>query len=197
MPFTDEDFEEALAHFGVKGMHWGVRRDRTVSDVQSDLARIEKSRTSVSRRVLPASSVIAGAGARAGTAQKTLHLKAVKNSDGSIRLVATGKTPEITPENRAAFDKKIDRRTYAKYVATGSVVVAGLLGAAYLGHTNIADPNFAKLVVKGSLVLAGLQTLHTTSITAGVHRNIKDRQITDRRRELKRELKGITINASK
>lgn len=29
MSFTDAEFEAALEHFGVKGMHWGVRRDRS------------------------------------------------------------------------------------------------------------------------------------------------------------------------
>jgi len=36
MPFTEEDYEEALAHFGVKGMHWGVRRDRTTGGAQRE-----------------------------------------------------------------------------------------------------------------------------------------------------------------
>lgn len=187
------ELEVFLAHHGVKGMHWGVRRQRTAEDVRKDLARIERKRnTSISRKVLPASSVIAGAGARAGTAKKVLKLKAVKNPDGSIRLVPTKKTPEITPENRSHYNKKIDRRTYAKYAATGAVVVASLLASAYLGKTRISDPNLSKLAVKGSLFLAGAQTLQTTSIVSGVHRNIKDDKIREQRQALKKELKSLS-----
>lgn len=191
---SQEDEAYALKHFGVKGMRWGVRQQRTAADVNKDLARIEKGRNSVTRKLLPASSVIAGAGARAGTAQKVLNLKAVKNPDGSTRLITTGKTPVITEANRAAFEKKIDRKTYVKYAAKGSIAVGLLLSSAYLGHTKISDPELAKLATRGALLLAGTQSLHTVSITAGVHRNAQDRQLTERKRALKKELKIVQKN---
>jgi hypothetical protein len=191
---TEDDVDAFLEHHGVKGMHWGVRKERTASDVQKDLDRIERSRNSVSRKVLPATSVLAGAGARAGTAKKVLKLKEVKNPDGSIKLIKTSKTPDITPENRADFDRKIDQRAYLNYVVKGSAVTATLLAAAYVGHTRISDPGFASLAVKGSLFLAGAQGLHTAGVTAGIHRNIKDRQLSEQKRTLKKELKIKTPN---
>ena len=191
---SQEDEAYALAHFGVKGMRWGVEKQRTASDVQNDLNRIEKSRNSISRKALPASSVLAGAGARAGTAKKVLKLNAVKDANGGVRLVNSDKTPVITKENKAAFDKQINRRTYAEYTAKGAVTVSLLLASAYLGHTKISDPELATLVTKGALVLAGLQGLHTTGITAGVHRNIKDQRLGEQKRALKKELKIVQRN---
>lgn len=191
----DNDAESyALAHFGIKGMRWGVRNERTAADVQGDLDKLEKSRSSITRKLVPATSVLGGAGARAGTAKRVLNLKAVKNPDGSIRLIPTDKTPTITDANRKQFDKKIDRQTYLKYAATGAIVTASLLGTAYLGHTKLSDPSFQKLVVKGSLALAGAQILQTTSVTAGVHRNVVDRQLTEQKKALKKELKGLSTN---
>ena len=186
-------YKDFIEHHGVLGQKWGVHRERTADDVRADLAKIERQRsTSISRKVVPATSVIAGAGARARTAKRILNLNEEKNSDGSTRLVRGEKTPEITDANRAAFDKKIDRQTYAKYIATGAVATGVLLGAAYLGHTKVSDPAFSKLVVKGSLALAGAQVLQTTSVTAGVHRNITDRAITEKKKALKKELKTLS-----
>lgn len=164
-------------------------QERTPERIQGDLDRIEKKRNSLSRKLLPAESVIAGAGARAGVAQKKLKYDVVRTSDGSKRLVPSSKTPTITDQNRKQIEKQIDRATYRKYVTTGAVVAGALLAAAYLGKTQISDPKTADLIVKGSLFLAGAQTLTTAGVTAGVHRNVVDRELAEKKRSLRKELK--------
>lgn len=44
------DYEEALAHFGVKGMHWGVRRNRgPAADASEDVKKVAKIKTKLGR----------------------------------------------------------------------------------------------------------------------------------------------------
>lgn len=186
---TQEEVDAFLEHHGIKGMHWGVTKERTPERIQKDLDKIEKKRGSIPRRILPATAVIAGAGARAGVAQKKLHLVETKAPDGSKYLIPSDKTPKVTDENRKQFDKSIDRAAYRKYITTGVVVTGTLLATAYFGKTQISDPKLAELVTKGALTLAGGQTLLTANVTAGIHRNVVDRRNAEMKRSLKRELK--------
>jgi hypothetical protein len=181
------DTEEFLAHHGIKGMHWGVRRasaPRSVDQIQKSINKFEKKRGTH----VPGSLVIAGAGATAGTAKKKLKLKEIKDSNGAKRLIETDKTPKSTKENRDAFNKKIDRATYAKYISTGTLVVGALLGTAVLAKS-INDPGVSDLVTKGALVLAGAQTIHTTGIVSGVHANAKLRGQQQKSSALEQELR--------
>jgi hypothetical protein len=41
MPYTQEEYEEFLAHHGVKGMHWGVRKERTSEGQQLHDSRVK------------------------------------------------------------------------------------------------------------------------------------------------------------
>ena len=104
-------------------------------------------------------------------------------------MVPSDKTPKITPENRDYYDRKIARRTYLKYTAAGAASVATILATGELGRMRVGDPAMADLARKGSLFLAGAQTIHTANILWGVHRNISDRELSARVRELKKELK--------
>jgi hypothetical protein len=188
----EERIEEFLMHFGVKGMHWGVRRPRTAADVQKELDKIDKKRNSISRQLIPAGNIFAGAGARAGASQKVLKLKTVTALDGSKRLVPSDKTPKVTAANSDYYDRKIDRRTYLKYTAAGAASVATILATGEVGRLKAGDPSLAALARKGSLFLAAGQTIHTVNILWGVHRNISDRELNARVRELKKELKTLS-----
>jgi hypothetical protein len=46
---SDTDVDDLLTHFGVKGMHWGVRKDRTISGRSEDSARAHELRTRVKK----------------------------------------------------------------------------------------------------------------------------------------------------
>jgi hypothetical protein len=142
--------------------------------------------------LIPAGNILAGAGALAGSSQKVLKLKETKAADGSKRLLPSDKTPKITPENRDYYDRKIDRRTYLKYSAAGAASVAAILATGGFAGLKAGDPAFAALVGKGSLLLAAAQTIHTANILWGVHRNISDRELNARVRELRKELKSLS-----
>jgi hypothetical protein len=192
----DLTVDEFLAHHGVKGMRWGVNRERTPERIQKNLNNIEKSRNSISRRILPGSVVITGAGALAGSSKKVLKLREEKTSSGDKRLVPTEKSPLITDQNRAALQKKVERRAYAEHTTKGALAVSALLATAYFGKTHVSDPELASLVTKGALLLAGLQTIHTTTIDTGIHRNVVDRKLYERKKALKKELKLSTSRQS-
>jgi hypothetical protein len=193
---SEQEIDDFLEHFGVKGMHWGVRKQRTPERIQKDLTKIDNKRDSFGRKIIPAGNVVAGAGARAGIAKRILKYDEVQAPDGSKRLVPSERTPKITDQNRSQYEKKIDRAAYRKYIGTGAAVTATLLTAAYLGNTRISDPGVSDLVTKGALVLAGVQTLQTVNVSWGIHRNISDRALNEKSKSLKNELKTAQRQAT-
>lgn len=54
-------FDTALAHFGVKGMHWGVRKDRTPTKVTVSTAPGGRIKTSGGRNQRPAQDAVRAA----------------------------------------------------------------------------------------------------------------------------------------
>ena len=184
----NEDVEEFFEHFGIKGMHWGVhkdRSDRSVEDIQKDIKRFEKKRGVKT----PGSLVIAGAGVRAQAAKRVLNLKQVKGPHGDTRLVETAKTPKVTKENEDKIDKKIDRAAYRHHTLVGTIAVTALLGTAVIAKASIKDPQLSDLVTKGALALAGLQAIQTASVTAGIHANVKLRGQQKKSSILEQELR--------
>lgn len=187
--------DEFLEHFGKKGMKWGVRKEPKdrASEIKKELLKIEKSRKSFRRQLIPAQAILDGAGATAGTAKRVLKLKSTKALDGSTRLVETDKTPKnLSASDKEKLSRKIDRQTYAKYVSVGGLAVGGLLAGAYLSKSKISDPKLSANAAKGALLLAGMQVLQTATIVVGVHRNASDRKLSLRTRALKQELRDIT-----
>ena len=187
-----------LVHYGVKGMRWGVRKTANLSEndirraaAVKGLAKIERQRTSLSRRLLPDDLAVVGAGAKAQAAKKVLKLKEVKSLDGSPRLVPSEKTPKLTPENKAYYNRKITRRAYAKYTAAGVVSVGVILASGSIAGAKLSDPKLAATAVRGSLYLAAAQTLLTTRVIAGIHRDSVDKLLADREQELRRTIRVI------
>lgn len=86
MSYTEEDYAEALVHFGVKGMHWGVRRDE--GRAKADANEFAKAK------------LFYGEGA--GTRRKLIKAKVEQRS-------------KISPAYKAAFERhlanqNLDRR---------------------------------------------------------------------------------------
>lgn len=198
------EVDDFLEHFGVRGMRWGISNANGSNDLKAERAKavkglraIEKERTSLSRKFLPADVTISGAGARAQAAKKVLKLQEVKQSNGSTRLEPSSKTPKITPENKASYERQINRRAYAKYVGLGSVAAVSILAGGALISRSSSDPSFSAAVTKGSIYLAGAQVLKTSTVVIGIHRDIRDTKLAERETELNRTIRNIDRESSK
>lgn len=82
---TKPPLDEALAHYGVKGMHWGKRRSRSSSDDYDDMLEQERHERN-KKRVATAGLVAVGAVATVAILHKTGHVKV------SPSVIASGKS---------------------------------------------------------------------------------------------------------
>lgn len=140
-----------LAHYGVKGMRWGVRRydEYSARAKTLDNAQIRRELGQVERKQagLDAEKIMTGYGQRGYGALK-LHKKAArKNPDYD----AKGKT--WTQEQREVFYRKAENRYVRDSVALGVVETTALLAGA-VGFTKVANLNAAN--TKGALISFGI-----------------------------------------
>ena len=197
------DADDILIHFGVKGMRWGVRKDtpingpRTISDVNRDLNKIDKTRHKFEKSPLSAEAVIAGYGRRGMAAKKVFKLKRhteIIDGQKSQKLIATKKTPldYKSPESRSKYETKINRKAYIDTAIVGYGAVLGLLVGGEIAKRRITNPKLVPYIDKGSKIVAAQQALYTTTTLVGINRAIKLERLGNRELELIREKSALT-----
>ncbi len=131
--------DQELAHFGIKGMHWGVRR---FQQADGTLTSAGKKRYSTDRKTKLTESV----------ESKKAHVEAMRRQAGERIQFYGGKNVATNAIQQEADYKK--KTTTAKAVTAGTLIATG---AAY-----------ASAVATGSLPVVGISTAAVAAGTAFV-----------------------------
>lgn len=116
MTFLEEEKPDLddLVHFGVKGMHWGVRKERTPEQKRD--ARITKLKSK--RDKLDGHKVFRGYELRGWAANK-MHDKRVKKDPDYVK--------KLSKQERRDIEKKADAKALRAVILRGSVATAAIL----------------------------------------------------------------------
>lgn len=137
-------YEMSLYHYGVKGMKWGIRRDRSVSD------KMKSYRTS--RKTDPKTDFLKinrpnSAARNYYRAQRSNSLRVYKQQNSLMERKISGLTKDQIENGRyrVARARNIKRKTVSALIGAGTAAVtAGTAGAAAipLGGLVAAGSNF-------------------------------------------------------
>ena len=137
----DEDVY--LAHYGKKGMKWGVRNNATAS---------EKAAKKLDR--LSGQKIYDGNGYKGYYGQRVAKQRERKAPGSSL-------TKNMTPEELARVKRQINRKTYTGIVLRGATAVTVSLAAPKLASSLNVNPKDVAIISKGSKFVAAGQALTT------------------------------------
>jgi hypothetical protein len=179
--FDESELDEFLKHFGVKGMHWGVRETRSTSLTPTAAKRAELADLNKKISKIGGQKYVDGEELR-GWALKKQYKKAVKK-DPSFTY---GK---LTPEAKAEWQKRATRKVTRSLITRGVIETAVVLGGGTLGvnavHLNKESKVGAEIAV---ILLAGHVGTTRVSELRSVHQASKFKQYDLRRDELNKQL---------
>ena len=110
----DEEVLDFLEHFGVKGMRWGVRKERSQNSSSS-----EKSGWSTKKKLLVGGVGLAAVAAGAVAAKQVLGTDSSKSMESVKREMPSFKAPDKLPSpHQAFFDAKPQRDAHRAHLLT-------------------------------------------------------------------------------
>jgi hypothetical protein len=126
---SEPDVEEFIAHFGVKGMRWGVRKSQLSSTEvrNSEIARISKR--------IPKYNTEKGLRVAAGYQLRERGL--AKQSAKSLKRNPSFTYKELSPEQKAAFQRKASNAVTRSVMLKGAAQVAALLAGGPIVGANV------------------------------------------------------------
>jgi hypothetical protein len=142
------DVEDFLAHYGVKGMRWGVRRS----------ARERLDRANVD-------SAMVGWNLKGHAAKKISNRRKKKEPDWDRH-----KYEKLPEAERKKYDRKINRSAYARSVGTGAAATGVVLGGRQLLMSNLKLSRSTSVGLnQASIFLAAGMGLTTLLQLKGIH----------------------------
>lgn len=113
----DEDVEDFLAHYGIKGMHWGIRNSRPTSVSAETIAKREKKAKNFDKR--------------AARAQRSLDILDTKTPRSPLHAQQMADTRQTLLNRKARAEKDAARKRAGKLTSTQRKDLA--IGGAVLG----------------------------------------------------------------
>jgi hypothetical protein len=161
--------DEALLHFGVKGMQWGVRKERTPAQKIDKLTKkIEK---------IDANVALEGISLRGWSARKQFNRAAKKDPKFKYK--------NLTPEQKRSYDKRVNRRVKRSVLMRGAAEAAIVLGGTYgLTRAVRASPQATTgAVVSGAILAGNVGSMRIQQLRA-INKSIKFEKLQEERRAL-------------
>jgi hypothetical protein len=138
-----QEVDDFLQHFGVKGMHWGVRRESAPPTNAQQRASLEKK---ISR--INGQTAVSGYELRGSVLAKQYKRNIKKDPNWSY-----GK---LSPEKRAEYTRKADAKVTRKVIALGVLETSAILGGGALAYTHIKGSDASRQgAAIGAILLAG------------------------------------------
>jgi hypothetical protein len=142
---SDVLLEDFLAHYGVRGMRWGVRRSEpsSASDRRLELAKINQKIGKID-----ADKALRGYGLRGWAAQKMYNKQIKKNPGFAYK--------KLSPEEKLAWQRKASRKVTRSVIERGAVEIAAVLGGGTITVSKmLTHPDSRKGAEIGVILLAG------------------------------------------
>jgi hypothetical protein len=159
--------DEALEHFGVKGMKWGTHRERTPAQ------QIKKINKKINK--VDSEQYLNGLGLIGFQSQK-MHKKALrKNPDFNVK--------KLSKEEETAWAEKAARKSKRASARNGAVAVAVILGGTY-GLTRLGRPTptatkgalISGAILAGQVGLMSVKEIHSVTIANKVNKLKEERK---------------------
>jgi hypothetical protein len=174
---TDEEIDDFLAHHGVKGMHWGVRK----SPEQQKRAELQKINRKINR--LNPDNVQTGLDVQGFGISKQYKKEVRKNPNFTF-----GK---LSPAEKKAYEDKANSRARRAVVTRGAIEVAVILAGGNIAVNKLAQSPSSRQGAKiAVLLLAGQAGYIRLQQLGALHHVIKAEKLRDRRDALTKELKN-------
>ena len=177
---TQEEIDAFLAHHGVKGMHWGVRkpeRETTNVDRKREISKINKKLDKGD-----ANRIVEGAGLKGFAVKKQFEKETKKNPDFSYQ--------KLSPAQKAEYQRKASRKITRRLVIQGSAETAAILvtGNVALNHVH-GHPETINGARLATVLLAGKVGYSRVQQIRSVHESDKHDDLITRRDQLVKETK--------
>jgi hypothetical protein len=169
--------DEFLAHFGVKGMHWGVSKTTEPATKTELKSQIDKINAKLEKG--DGSKVISGYSLKGWAGAKQYKKAVKKNPDFSYA--------KLSPEQKRAYDKK--SYNMAERAVVGRVAVESLLilGGGNLVSNHIQTKNLGTARKVTLLILATNSAVRVSQLNS-LHNAEKTENLQNQRRDLQKQL---------
>jgi hypothetical protein len=172
-----EEVDEFLAHFGVKGMHWGERKavePATRADLKGRIdkidAKLEKGN---------GDSVVSGYGLKGSAGAKQYKKAVKKNPDFSYK--------NLSPEQKRAYDKKSYNMAERAVVGRAAVESILILAGGNLVSNHIQTKNLPVARKVTLLILATNSAMRVSQLNS-IHNAEKAETLQNQRHDLQKQL---------